>query len=85
MQGVRRRARRDPTFPGYDTYLDDRMRGVLPGCLKNGTKIISNQGWINPEAAAKRVLPVSNAEPFEPRTMKDVRKLFLNFHADPAE
>ena len=25
------RARRDPSFPGYDTYLDDRMQGVLPG------------------------------------------------------
>ena len=24
------RARRDPSFPGYDTYLDDRMRAVLP-------------------------------------------------------
>lgn len=50
------RARRDASFEGYDTYLDDRMRAVLPGCLKNGTKIISNQGWINPDAAAKRVL-----------------------------
>jgi hypothetical protein len=50
------RARRDPAFPGYDTYLDDRMRAVLPGCLKRGTKIISNQGWINPEGAAQRVV-----------------------------
>jgi hypothetical protein len=50
------RARRDPSFPGYDTYLDDRMRGVLPGCLRNGTKIISNQGWINPDAAAERIV-----------------------------
>lgn len=50
------RARRDPSFPGYDTYLDDRMRGVLPGCLRNGTKIVSNQGWINPDAAAERIV-----------------------------
>jgi Acyclic terpene utilisation family protein AtuA len=50
------RARRDPTFPGYDTYLDDRMRAVLPGCLKRGTRIISNQGWINPEGAAQRIV-----------------------------
>src|SRR5919199_872634 len=49
------RARRDPGFPGYDTYLDDRMQSVLPGCLKRGTKIISNQGWINPDGAAQRV------------------------------
>ena len=50
------RARRDPTFQGYDTYLDDRMKAVLPGCMKRGTKIISNQGWINPDAAAQRVV-----------------------------
>ena len=50
------RKRRDPSFPGYDTYLDDRMQQVLPGCLRRGTKIISNQGWINPEGAAERVV-----------------------------
>jgi hypothetical protein len=50
------RARRDPTFPGYDTYLDARMRAVLPQCLKRGTRIISNQGWINTEGAAQRIV-----------------------------
>ncbi|KAA0911727.1 acyclic terpene utilization AtuA family protein [Pusillimonas sp. ANT_WB101] len=50
------RSRRDPTFPGYDTYLDERMRAVLPACMKNGTRIISNQGWINPEGAARRIV-----------------------------
>src|SRR4051795_12386689 len=49
------RKRRDPAFPGYDTYLDDRMRAVLPGCLRRGTRIVSNQGWINPKGAALRV------------------------------
>src|SRR5262245_39344255 len=50
------RARRDPSFPGYDAYRDDRMRAVLPGCLKRGTRIISNQGWINPDGAAQRIV-----------------------------
>lgn len=50
------RARRDPSFPGYDTYLDDRMRAVLPGCLRHGTRIVSNQGWINPTGAARRIV-----------------------------
>jgi hypothetical protein len=50
------RKRRDPDFPGYDTYLDDRMQRVIPGCLRRGTKIISNQGWINPEGAAQRIV-----------------------------
>jgi Acyclic terpene utilisation family protein AtuA len=49
------RKRRDLEFPGYDTYLDDRMRAVLPGCLKRGTKIVTNQGWINPDGAARRI------------------------------
>ena len=50
------RARRDPSFEGYDTYLDDRMRAVLPACMKRGTKIVTNQGWINPDAAARRIV-----------------------------
>lgn len=33
------RARRDPTFPGYDTYLDDRMKAVLPACMRQRTRI----------------------------------------------
>ncbi|BBK43231.1 ABC transporter substrate-binding protein [Allostella vacuolata] len=49
------RRRRDPGFPGYDTYLDDRMAAVLPHCLARGVRIVSNQGWINPEAAADRI------------------------------
>jgi hypothetical protein len=50
------RARRDPSFPGYDTYLDERMRAVLPACMRQGTRIISNQGWINPQGAARRIV-----------------------------
>jgi hypothetical protein len=37
------RARRYPGFPGYDTYLDDRIKGVLPGCLRRGTRIIQTR------------------------------------------
>ena len=50
------RKRRDPSFPGYDTWLDDRMRAVLPACLRHGTKIITNQGWISPDGAAQRIV-----------------------------
>lgn len=38
------RARRDKSFPSYDTYLEDRMKAVLPACMKRSTKIITNQG-----------------------------------------
>ena len=50
------RKRRDPSFPGYDTYLDDRMQAVLPACLQRGTQIVTNQGWINPDGAAERIV-----------------------------
>jgi hypothetical protein len=50
------RARRDPSCPGYDTSLDERMRAVLPACMRQGTRIISNQGWINPQGAARRIV-----------------------------
>ena len=55
------RARRDPSFPGYDTYLDDRMRAVLPACMRRGTRIVSNQGWINPQGAARRIVELLRA------------------------
>jgi hypothetical protein len=32
------------------------MRAVLPACIRHGTKIVSNQGWINPDAAARRIV-----------------------------
>jgi hypothetical protein len=46
----------DDAFLGYDTYLDERFAAVLPGCLENRTKIVSNQGWIDPDGAARRVV-----------------------------
>jgi hypothetical protein len=49
------RARRDPAFGGYDTYLEERFHAVLPHCIRRGTRIISNQGWIDPVAAAKTI------------------------------
>jgi hypothetical protein len=32
------------------------MRAVLPAVLARGTRIISNQGWVNPDGAAARVV-----------------------------
>jgi hypothetical protein len=31
------------------------MQAVLPGCLRRGTRIVTNQGWLNPDGAAKRI------------------------------
>jgi acyclic terpene utilization AtuA family protein len=48
----------DPT-KGYDPLLDRRMRAVLPGCVRNGTRIVTNMGAANPRAAAKRTLELA--------------------------
>jgi len=53
--------RHDPDFPGYDTWLDDRMHAVLPHCLTHNTRIVSNQGWIDPVAAAKRIKEIATS------------------------
>src|SRR6218665_3197477 len=54
--GAQGRLRRDSSFAGYDTSLDERMRAVPPACMRHGTRIISNQGWINPTGAAERIV-----------------------------
>jgi hypothetical protein len=56
MSTAQVRRRRDADFQGYDTYLDDRLDAVLDACLARGTRIISNQGWINPQGAAQRAV-----------------------------
>ena len=40
---------------GYTPRLLDRMGAVLPACLKNGVRIVSNMGAANPTAAARDV------------------------------
>jgi hypothetical protein len=52
------RRRRDPGL-GYDPLLAERMRAVLPACLRQGTTVISNMGAANPPAAGAAVLAVA--------------------------
>ncbi|HVF65913.1 MAG TPA: acyclic terpene utilization AtuA family protein, partial [Casimicrobiaceae bacterium] len=40
---------------GYTPRLLDRMGAVLPACLRNGVRIVSNMGAANPDAAARLV------------------------------
>lgn len=49
----------DPTAVGYDQFLDDRMRRVLPGAVRNGVKIIGNMGSGDPVGAARRTLEIA--------------------------
>lgn len=44
---------------GYDLLLKERMRAVLPACVKQGVTIITNMGAANPRAAGEAVLKVA--------------------------
>lgn len=44
---------------GYDTLLCERMRAVLPACVRQGVTIITNMGAANPLAAGQAVLQVA--------------------------
>ena len=48
-------ARQADPNAGYDPFLDERMRAVLPATSRSGTRIISNMGAANPLAAARRI------------------------------
>jgi hypothetical protein len=44
---------------GYDPMLQARMRAVLPACVPQGVRVISNMGAANPLAAGQAVLAVA--------------------------
>jgi hypothetical protein len=50
--------RQDPSA-GSDPLLIDRMEAVLPPCVRQGVRIITNMGAANPVAAARAVATVA--------------------------
>lgn len=46
---------------GYDPLLEDRMLAVLPACVANGIKIVTNMGAANPTAAAQKTREIANS------------------------
>ena len=38
---------------GYDVFLEEKLRAVLPGCIRNGVKLIANGGAADVEGAAR--------------------------------
>ena len=44
---------------GYNEWLDDRMYAVLPACVANGVKVVTNMGVANPLGAAKRTVEIA--------------------------
>lgn len=43
----------------YDPYLVERMRPILSDCKRKGIRIITNQGWLDPVAAAERLISLA--------------------------
>ncbi len=52
--------RREHPHKGFDPLLQERMRAVLPTCLKQGTRIISNMGAAHPLQAGHETLRVAH-------------------------
>jgi hypothetical protein len=50
--------RKQAGLPAYDILLEPKLRAVLPGCVRNGTKIIANAGALDPEGAARLAVDV---------------------------
>lgn len=47
---------------GYDSLLEYRMAQVLPLCVENNVKIVTNMGAANPKAAAKMVKQIAEKQ-----------------------
>lgn len=43
----------------YDPYLVERLRPLLKDCKRKGIKIVTNQGWLDPDAAAERIIELA--------------------------
>lgn len=52
---------RDETL-GYNPLLAERVRAVLPTCIANGVRVITNMGAANPIGAAKRICEIAAEE-----------------------
>ena len=58
---IAQRAKLADPSRGYDPLLVDRMHAVLPGCVRNGVKLITNMGAANPAAAAEKTAEIARA------------------------
>ncbi|AWB34931.1 acyclic terpene utilization AtuA family protein [Orrella marina] len=46
----------------YDPYLEMRLTPILKSAKERGVRIITNQGWLDPQAAARKVLEIAKSE-----------------------
>lgn len=55
----------DPNTVPYDPYLRPRMAPILKLCREKGIRIVTNQGWLDPLAAADEVLGIAREQGIE--------------------
>lgn len=55
----------DKSTVPYDPYLRPRMEPILKECKEKGIRIITNQGWLDPVAAADEVLRIAQQQGIE--------------------
>lgn len=48
--------------PPYDPYLELRLAPILKDCKARGVRIVTNQGWLDPVAAAQKVMSIARAQ-----------------------
>lgn len=58
---------KDPAA-GFNPLLAERVRAVLPSCLENKVRILTNMGAANPEGAARRVCDIAEEDKLGPVT-----------------
>jgi hypothetical protein len=56
---IAQKARLLDASAGYDPLLEARMQAVLPLCVRQGIRIISNMGAANPRAAAAKTCEIA--------------------------
>lgn len=52
----------DASVPPYDPYLRPRLEPILAACKRQGIRIVTNQGWLDPVAAAEEVRAIAREQ-----------------------
>lgn len=65
MSAVQVQRMENPSTYPYDPYLEPRISPILKECKNKGIKIITNQGWLDPLAAAKKIIEIAQKQGIE--------------------
>ena len=53
---------RNPDQPGYDPLLEARLAPLLAPAKARGVKLVTNQGWLDPQGAAQRIAALAREQ-----------------------